>query len=295
MAEILITGSTGFIGKHLIRRLVEMGHGVTSLIRPTSKVTETPSVTCHVYKGTYANIESLFQKQYFDTVIHLASMAQYDCSPEQIAPMIETNITLGTFLLQAMKQYGCSRFINTSTYWQHYRGEKTYQPICLYAATKKAFEDIIDFYTLDGTIRAISLTLYDVYGYDDHRNKLLNLLIKNRDAEKSFDLSPGEQKLQMTFIDDVVDAYLQAMNLLPNTPKNHTIYGIYGQETYTLKDIVALLETLIGAPFSIQWGQKAYYPFQIMDPYFGGRLPHWEAKISLKEGLTTILEKEKAS
>ncbi len=294
MAQILITGGTGFIGKHLIRRLIKTGHNVTALIRPTSEVKDTPSITYRVYEGTYASVEAVFQKQSFDTVIHLASLAQYDCSPEQIAPMIETNITLGTLLLQAMKQYGCSHFINTSTYWQHYRGE-AYQPICLYAATKKAFEDIIDFYTLDGTIRAISLTLYDVYGYEDPRNKLLNLLIKNRHVGKSFDLSPGEQKLQMTFIDDVVDAYIQAMNFLPNTPKNHTIYGVYGQGTYTLKDIVAMLETLTGAPFSIQWGQKAYYPFQIMDPSFGKKLPHWEAKVSLKEGLSIILEKEAAS
>jgi hypothetical protein len=58
---------------------------------------------------------------------------------------------------------------------------------------------------------------------------------------------------------------------------------------------VAVLETLTGTPFSVQWGQKPYYPFQIMDPYFGEKLPDWEAKVSLKEGLTIILEKEATS
>ena len=294
MANILITGGTGFIGKHLIPRLLKTGHHVTALIRPTSKVQVMPSITYHVYEGTYACIEAVFQKQSFDIVIHLASMAQYDCPPDQIAPMIETNITLGTLLLQIMKQHDCSRFINTSTFWQHYRGQ-SYQPICLYAATKKAFEDIIDFYTLDGSIRAISLTLYDVYGYDDHRNKLLNLLIKNRHAEKSFDLSPGEQKLQMTFIDDVVNAYLQAMTLLPNIPDHHMIYGVYGEERHTLKDIVALIENLTGRTMPVAWGKNPYYPFQIMDPYCGEKLPHWEAKVSLKEGLSIILEREATS
>ena len=145
--------------------------------------------------------------------------------------MIDSNIKLGTFILEAMKQHGCKYFINTSTYWQHYKNYN--QPICLYAATKKAFEDIIEYYCIDGGIKAISLKLHDVYGYDDHRGKLLNTLIKNGDSEKVFNLTKGEQKLYMVFIDDVIDAYIEALALIKkdhNSNESHAIYGIFGKE-----------------------------------------------------------------
>lgn len=288
--RILITGATGFIGGRLAHCLHQNGHQVTALVRPSSQYAKISPIPCHVYDGNYQSIAALFQKQTFDIVIHLASMATHDCPADHIESMIAVNVTLGSFLLEAMRHYKCPFFINTSTYAKYYNGSH-YNPISLYAATKKAFEDIIDFYTLDGAIRAISLTLYDVYGDRDDRNKLINQLLKSHPSQP-IAVSPGEQKLQMTFIDDVVNAYLQAMAFLPKIPKHHMIYGVYGEEKHTLKEIVAIIENLTGRTMPVAWGKNPYYPFQIMDPYFVEKLPHWEAKISLKEGLNIILERE---
>ena len=292
--RILITGATGFIGGRLAQFLHQNRHQVTALVRPSSQYSNISSIPCHFYDGTYQSIAALFQKQTFDIVIHLASMATHDCPADKMESMIAVNITLGSFLLEAMRYYQCPFFINTSTYAKYYNGYK-YKPISFYAATKKAFEDIIEFYTMDRTIRAISLTLYDVYGDHDDRHKLINQLVKSSPSQPPIAVSPGEQKLQMTFIDDVVNAYLQAMTLLPNIPDHHMIYGVYGEERHTLKDIVALIENLTGRTMPVAWGKNPYYPFQIMDPYFGEKLPHWEAKVSLKEGLSIILEREATS
>jgi CDP-3, 6-dideoxy-D-glycero-L-glycero-4-hexulose-4-reductase len=295
MQNILITGATGFIGKHLTKRLSESNkYNITALIRQGSDLNLLSNIQnkikIHYYTSNYSSINELFEKTNFDYVFHLAAFSIYDHQSEEISEILDSNIKLGTFILEAMHKYGCQYFINTSTYWQNYHNQ-TYQPICLYAASKKAFEDIIEYYCMDEKITAMSLKLYDVYGYQDHRNKLLNTLIKEKDRGRTFDLSPGEQKLYMVFIDDVIDAYLKAMELIKNS-KKHNIYSIFGKEKFSLKEIVKIAEESIGHQLNINWAKKSYYTFQIMDPFTENKLQDWEAKISLKEGIKIILNKE---
>jgi len=293
--NILITGATGYIGKHLLKRLVEEKNKVTVLVRKTSNLSLIKDlqsqIYIHQYNSDFDSIDELFNNKKFDYVLHLASISNYDHKSENIDDMIDSNIKLGTFILEAMKKHGCKYFINTSTYWQNYQNQN-YQPNCFYAATKKAFEDIIDFYCISQEIKAISLKLYDVYGYNDHRNKLLNYLFTKSSNKKTTKLTAGEQKLYMVFIDDVIDAYQLAMNLIINHDQGHAIYGIYGKEKYSLKQIIDIAQEIANKKFNIKFGARDYNQFQIMDSYGFNKLPQWDAKISLKEGIKIILNKK---
>ncbi len=291
MQNILVTGATSYIGKHLIKKLLKSGqYNVTAIAREGSNldiIGHKQEYKIHYYEASYQSIESLFQTTSFDCVIHLAAHSGYNHDSSEISLMIDSNIKLGTFILEAMRQYHCPYFINTSTYWQHYK-DHNYQPICLYAATKKAFEDIIEYYCMDGSIKAISLKLYDVYGYEDHRDKLLNILIKQKNDDHIFNLTKGEQKLCMVFIDDVIDAYLEALKLVQEDSVAHSVYEVFGEEKFSLKEIVKILEERLNKKFKINWGQKSYYKFQIMDPQTKNKLKNWQAKVSLKEGIEMI-------
>lgn len=296
MQNILITGATGFIGKHLVRRFSQdKRYKVIILVRDNSNLHIIKDckdkISIYEYKSDYQSVENVFKNNKICYVFHLAAFSCYEYKSEDVSDMIDSNIKLGTFILESMKKYQCQYFINTSTYWQNYQNNN-YQPICLYAATKEAFEKIIDYYCLDKEFKAISLKLYDVYGYDDHRKKLLNTLI-NRSTEDSIDLTAGEQKLYMVFIEDVIDAYINAMNIIKTTKKKHAVYGVYGKDKYSLKDIIAILQELSHKKFNINFGKIAYHKFQIMDPFNVKKLPKWNAKISLKNGLNIILNSKK--
>ena len=290
--NILITGATGYIGKNLAKRLINnKNYKITLLIRKNSNLNYFEDfknkVSFHYYDSTYNSIEALFKTASFEYVFHLASIASYDHKSSDISDIIDANIKLGNFLLEAMKTYGCKYFINTSTYWQSYNN-KINKPICLYASTKKAFEDIIDYYCLDNKIKAISLKLYDVYGYDDHRNKLINNLILNNNS-KPIELTKGEQKLYLIYIDDVIDAYETAMKIVKYKKVNHKIYEIFGNEKYSLKEIIKIAEKIVKKKFNVKFGVKKYYEFQIMDPKGTNKLPKWNCKVNLQEGLKNIL------
>ena len=99
----------------------------------------------------------------------------------------------------------------------------------------------------------------------------------------------------MVFIDDVIDAYIEVLALIKdnlNNDENHAIYGIYGKEKFSLREIIEILEKIMGRKLNINWGKKDYYKFQIMEPRIENKLGNWEAKVSLREGIKIILNKE---
>ncbi len=292
MSHILVTGATGFIGKHLIKKLNEKNYNVIALVRNTSnlKILERYKLNSNIeiYDSSYKSIENIFVKYKITTVIHLASISTYNCSSKKIKELLATNIELGTFILEAMKKYNCYQLINTSSFWQEYSIQQR-SPICLYAATKTAFENIIDYFCLNNKLNAISLKLYDVYGRDDHRNKIISVL--NDLKENSLlDMSLGEQKLNMTYIDDVVDAYLISIEILKKETKSkHLKYSVYGAENVTLKELINIYKIVSRKKIKVNWGKLSYHKNQIMDPIKENKLPGWNTKIILKDGLKKLL------
>ena len=292
MSYILVTGATGFIGKHLIKKLNEKNYDVVALVRDSSnfKILEKYKLNSkiEIYDSSYESIESIFINYKITTVIHLASISTYDCSSKKIKELLAANIELGTFILEAMQKYNCYHLINTSSFWQEYSYEQR-NPICLYAATKKAFENIIDFFCLNNELKVISLKLFDIYGHDDHRNKIISLL-NNLKEGSVLDMSFGEQKLNMTYIDDVIDAYLISIEILKNVTKGkHLKYSLYGDENVTLKKLVNIYETISGKDIKVNWGKLSYHKNQIMDPIKENKLPGWDTKVILEDGLKKLL------
>jgi nucleoside-diphosphate-sugar epimerase len=135
-----------------------------------------------------------------DIVIHAAAMVVQQ-KPEEIADLINANITLGAHVLEAMKENSVTKFLNIGTRWQHI-GNKRYCPANLYAATKEAFKNILIYYGTRG-IRHKTIELCDTFGPGDTRKKVLDLLIAACQKHEPLDLSPGEQTLDMSFVDDI--------------------------------------------------------------------------------------------
>ena len=78
---------------------------------------------------------------------------------------------------------GCYRMVNTGTSWQHYENSD-HRPSNLYAATKQAFEEILNFYATAYPLRVCSLHLSDTYGPNDIRPKLFGFLTLGNSREE---------------------------------------------------------------------------------------------------------------
>lgn len=137
-----------------------------------------------------------------DVVVHLASLYLTVHNYDQIDDLIQSNVLFPTKLLEAMNINNVTKFINTGTSWQHYNSSN-YDPVNLYAATKQACDDIVNFYTSAKGFSSITLKLFDTYGPEDNRGKLISLLDKLSITQEQLAMSPGEQITNSMHVHDV--------------------------------------------------------------------------------------------
>jgi CDP-paratose synthetase len=173
--KILVTGATGFIGQNLVKLLLSKNYDIHCIVRENSDQSKIDSkAIIFEYNNNINSLVTYFNEQKFDGVIHLASLFLASHTQDDISNLISSNIKFGTELLEASKQSNIKWFINTGTFWQHYKNEE-YNPVNLYAATKEAFESIAKFYTETSNLIFITLKLNDTFGPNDTRNKVFNL------------------------------------------------------------------------------------------------------------------------
>ncbi|MGI9860906.1 NAD(P)-dependent oxidoreductase [Moorella naiadis] len=288
--KVVITGATGFVGSNVARRLVTDGWDVHLIARTESNFSLVQdilkAVTIHQHDGTTENMLDIFERVKPNIVFHLAALFLAQHEPKDIGPMIKSNVLFATQLVEAMIANGVYCLINTGTSWQHFEN-KEYNPVCLYAATKQAFESILEFYVETTPLKVITLKLFDTYGPNDPRNKLFTLLRNVAKEEKSLPMSPGEQLINLVYIDDVVDAFvLAAERLQKGKVEKHEAYAVSSGTPIRLRDIVDIYSRIIGKDLPIEWGGRPYRNREVMVPWNNGmQLPDWQPKISIEEGI----------
>jgi nucleoside-diphosphate-sugar epimerase len=281
----LVTGATGFVGSALTARLISEGWEVHGLVRDDG-LPLPEGLVPHDLDGTTEGLAAIVAAVEPDVVFHLASLFLATHTPAQVAPLIEANILFGTQLVDAMTSAGCTRLVNTGTVWQHFDGA-AYDPVCLYAATKQAFEDILAFYVSAHGLSAVSLYLYDTYGPNDPRPKLFTMLRKMADTGEALAMSPGEQTIDYVYIDDITRAFsLTADRLLSEAEPGHQRFEVRTGRALALREIVETWQRVTGRPLDIEWGGRAYREREVMAPWTGGEtLPGWWPQVSLEEGI----------
>jgi nucleoside-diphosphate-sugar epimerase len=285
----LVTGATGFVGSHLARHLVREGWQVHILSRAGSRLPDAEEfahVTNHIHDGSTEGMVRCVAQAKPDVVFHLASLFLSQHATKDVDALIQSNVLFGNQLLEAMKVNEVKYIINTGTSWQHYNNED-YNPVCLYAATKQAFEALLEYYIQACGINAITLKLFDTYGSNDPRPKLFHLLNKAATTGEPLDMSAGEQLIDLVHIDDVVEAYLiAAQRLLEENVTMHETYAVSSGQPLPLKKLVQLYADVTKQTVNVNWGARPYRYREVMMPWSrGAELPNWQATTSLADGL----------
>ena len=289
----LITGATGFVGSRLAVRLARDGWRVSALVRPESSPASlqaaVPSLAMLRYDGTTNGMIELLRQARPDIVFHLASLFIAEHSPADVEALVRSNILFGCQLAEAMAANHNRLLINTATSWQ--QDDAGYAPVNLYAATKQAYEDILAYYCSAHGLRVTTLALFDTYGPDDPRKKLLSILGHAMRSGEPLSLSPGRQLIDLVYIDDVVDAYVHCAELLPLQENWHLRYGISSGQPRSLRDIVGLIEATVDVTLPVRWGDRAYRAREVMIPWTRSTPPPgWVPKIPLELGIARTLK-----
>jgi len=286
--KLFVSGATGFIGQHLVQRLLQAGHEVCIITRPESKATKPDGVTTYSFDGNINNLTTFLETQHFAGIIHLASLFLAQHKPEDGPALIQSNVLFSTSLLEAGVCGHIPWFLNTGTFWQHYQNAD-YAPVNLYAATKQAFESIAQYYIATAPINFVTLKLSDTFGPCDTRPKIFNLWMKNSQTHEALDMSPGDQIIDISYIDNVIDGYIRLMDLIvQDTARKLTgqSFALKSNERMPLRALADLFEEVTQKKLNIYWGKKDYRPREVMLPWEEGQLiPGWQPTISLREGI----------
>lgn len=280
--NILVTGNSGFIGKHLCAEL-RKEHNVFYLIRPHSPF-DMPGANGNTFIFVNNNLVALthfMRENQIEGIIHLASLYIQRHESEDIPDLIQSNVYLGTALLEAASKANVRWFINTGTIWQNYQspdGEDLYCPVNLYAATKQAFMNIAKFYSETSNIRICTLKLCDTYGPNDTRKKILALFDDYAKSGEVLPMSPGDQQIDLLHIDDVVNGFIHLTKMMHDDVKIDQEYVLSSSNQMTLRELAKKYETIHNVHLNIEWGALPYREREVMLPYKGNVLPGWKPK-----------------
>ena len=291
--KLFITGASGFIGKHLVQRLVKNGH--TIVVNERKLIENLPDnvKTFSINEGDIKTTIEYLQNQKFDGIIHLASLYITTHKSEDVVNLINSNVRFSTFVLEAAVQARIPWFINTGTFWQHFEN-KEYSPVNLYAATKQAFESIAQFYIETNQIKFVSLHLSDTYGPNDTRPKVFNLWEKIAKTGETLEMSPGEQVIDISHVDDIVSAYCTLVNHLQNNHpniENGEIFAVKAEKRYNLIELAIIFENTFGKKLNINWGGRCYRGREVMVPWENCNVvPNWFAEVNIVDGINDLLK-----
>ena len=276
--KVLITGITGFVGSRLAIKLTDDGCVVAGLVRQNNK---RENEYLYGYEGTFASVKNAIDIFKPQVIIHLAT-TYFSDDANTIDGIASTNISLPLFLFEATRNSSI-KIICAGSYWQ-FGNKGDSSPIDVYAASKTAADHIVEYYALKENRLAVILYFYGTYGSHDERGKILDYMLQSIVIGKKLKLSPGNQKLNLVHIDDVVRALqIIVMDEDLTSGKVHK-FGVYSDTSYTLREIISICQEYYNRTVKVEFGAVPYRERELMEPQYPyPMVPGWNQRVMLKD------------
>ena len=260
--RILVTGGAGFIGSHLVEKLLAAGHQVGVLddfndfydpqIKHENIAGFARDVPVHhVDLRDSGSVRKLFHREKFETIAHLAARAGVRPSIQQPQLYYDTNVSGTLHLLEAARVTGVERFIfasSSSVYGlsktvPFSEDEHLTQTLSPYAATKIGGEFLCSTYSHLYRIRVVALRYFTVYGPRQRPDLAIHQFTRRIYSGQPIDqFGDGTTRRDYTYIDDVIQGTMAALNY--EGPLFDT-FNLGESETIQLKDLIAAIENAL--------------------------------------------------
>jgi nucleoside-diphosphate-sugar epimerase len=217
-ASVLVTGASGFIGTHLVARLLSEGSHVTALVRSASALPanwrdRVRVIGCDDFGES--NLRHLLDTP-VETVFHLAA---YGVKPDQrdVGEIFRINVELPAALARLCADWN-ARLVMAGTF-SEYRSPRTQELLSedspleqgkLYGSSKAAGGLMASAIACSNGIGFRLLRLFKVYGAGEAPHRLLPALVTGLGKRERVSISAGTQMIDFLYIDDVVEAMMRA-------------------------------------------------------------------------------------
>jgi nucleoside-diphosphate-sugar epimerase len=254
--KVLLTGTTGFIGRHLAKALASAGHDVTSLQRSAEKL---PGITgiIQVHELGPDAISRALAGQKFDWLFHLAG---YGVNPldREIEPMFRINVAVLQRLVEEAASWPARAVVVTGTGAEYdFKGVSFAVPEShplethkLYGASKAA-----------GTISALAIgralniplvvaRMFGVFGFGEAHHRLLPTLVRHLRSGSRVPLTDGMQERDNLYIRDAISVLIELASAVQDSPKQ-IVVNVGSGKTPTVRMFAELVAEVLEAPTSL--------------------------------------------
>ena len=307
--RILVTGGAGFIGSHLVEKLLGVGHEVVivddfnDFYDPQIKQANIAGfakdvAVCHVDLRENDSVRTVFSREKVDVVVHLAARAGVRPSIQSPRLYYDTNV-LGTLhLLEAARAKGVERFIFASSS-SVYGASKTVpfseqehltQTLSPYAATKIGGEFLCSTYSHLYKMQIVALRYFTVYGPRQRPDLAIHQFTRRICAGDPIDqFGDGTTQRDYTYIDDTIQGTMAALDY--NGPP-YDVFNLGESQTIQLKDLISAIENAVGkkAKISRLSEQPGDMPRTYADISKARKLLGYNPTTKLSEGLPKFVE-----
>jgi nucleoside-diphosphate-sugar epimerase len=290
--KILVTGATGFVGRHLMPKLINERHEILELtIEPeVSEKLYGDKTQKYLIDDNQSELTDKIENFNPEIIIHLASFLTSLDDYNTQKKLLNTNILFLCRILDAIKNTNLKLFINTGTFAEYYKGDGVFDPAYLYSATKTASRSFLDYYSKVYNFNYVTVVPYTIYGGNDSQKKIIDIIYESLDSQQSTDLSPGEQQLDFIHVEDITDFYIHLIKNIENLEYKSNFQVGTGLGI-SLRELTKIIEDQTNKTANINWGGKPYRSSDVM--YAVANLSNsrgWKPKIHIKEGIKKYIQ-----
>jgi CDP-paratose synthetase len=287
----IVTGVSGFLGSHVARRLVRDGWAVVGVKRSTSDLTRihdfAERLTFH--DADQAPVSALFSAgRPPDAVLHFAT--DYGRSHTPPSALLQANTLFPLELLEHAASRGTRLFLNADTCYT-----LQYKHLQSYTLSKKQLTQWGQLLATDES-RFVNLVLQHPYGPGDGPSKFVPYILKQcLEAQGDIALTPGEQRKDFIYVDDVIAAVKLVLDRADHLGGTYCDLDCGSGTAISIREFVETAHRLTHSRARLRFGALPYRENEIMfsqadiTPL---RRLGWEPRISLDDGIRRTLDQE---
>ena len=307
--RILVTGGAGFIGSHLVEKLLADGHRVAILddfndfydpqIKRANISAVAKEIAVHdVDLRDGDKVAKMFRNEKFDAIFHLAARAGVRPSIQQPQLYYDTNVAGTLHLLESARTSGVERFIFVSSSSVYGAAKKVSfseeehltQTLSPYAATKIAGEFLCSTYSHLYKMRIVALRYFTVYGARQRPDLAIHQFTRKIHAGEPIDqFGDGTTRRDYTFIDDIIQGTMAALKYDGPT---FDVFNLGENDTIQLWDLIAAIEKTLGKKAKINRlpEQPGDMPLTCADISKARKLLGYNPKTKFEDGLPKFVD-----
>lgn len=261
-----VTGASGFIGSYLVKALVDDGHEVLCLKRPTSDL---QNLDEYVDKARWVDNTDDWKQAFKDfkpQIVYNLAWNGVSSADRVIWEKQVSNVALQQELLDLALEVGCKKFVGAGSQSEYgdfeNKIDESYpiNPKTAYAAVKAASLTIMKSFCEINNMEWYWFRLFPVFGPHESDRWLIPALIKNIFTQDSMDLTPGEQKLAYLYVGECAKAIEMAIE----ADGKSGVYNVCSDNPTPLKTLVTKIRDKVKPEFMLNFGAQPYRYGQCM-------------------------------